>query len=39
MMAAGEALLEPRQRDGDVPDDVIERVRRKHREQGELESR
>jgi CPA1 family monovalent cation:H+ antiporter len=37
MIAAGEALLERRQRDGDVPDAVIERVRRKHREQGELE--
>jgi hypothetical protein len=37
MIAAGEALLEHRQRDGDVPAAVIERVRRKHREQGELE--
>ena len=37
MIAAGEAFLERRQRDGDVPEAVIERVRRKHREQGELE--
>ncbi|HEY1535617.1 MAG TPA: cation:proton antiporter, partial [Polyangiaceae bacterium] len=37
MIAAGDALLERRARDGDVPGLVIERVRRKHREQSELE--
>ena len=38
MIAAGDALLERRQLDGDLPEVVIERVRRKHREQSELET-
>jgi len=38
MIAAGDALLERRQLDGDLPEVVIERVRQKHREQSELET-
>jgi CPA1 family monovalent cation:H+ antiporter len=37
MIAAGDTLLERRQRDGDLPEIVVERVRQKHREQSALE--
>ena len=37
MIAAGDELLERRRREGGMPEPVVERVRRKHREQSELE--